>query len=45
MTRRAPANPKIYHVTHVDNLPNIIRDGRLYSDSVMVEEAKACTSG
>ena len=30
-----PANPKIYHITHVTNLPQIITDGELYSDAAM----------
>lgn len=32
----APAAPKIYHITHVGNLPRIIADGRLYSDAEML---------
>ncbi len=32
----APAHPKIYHITHVDNLPTIIADGALFSDAVMI---------
>jgi hypothetical protein len=31
-----PANPRIYHITHIDNLPSIIADGGLVSDAVMV---------
>ena len=27
-----PANPKIYHIVHVDRLPSIIADGYLWSD-------------
>src|SRR5271168_4930359 len=30
-----PTNPKIYHITHVDNLPRILADGRLLSDAVI----------
>lgn len=32
----APANPKIYHITHVDNLPSILVDGGLISDAAMI---------
>jgi len=32
-----PANPKIYHIVHVDNLASIIGDGGLSSDAVMVK--------
>jgi ssDNA thymidine ADP-ribosyltransferase, DarT len=32
-----PAHPKIYHIVHVDNLASIVADGRLWSDSVMVQ--------
>lgn len=28
-----PANPKIYHIVHVDRLPSIIADGFLWSDA------------
>jgi hypothetical protein len=31
-----PANPCIYHITHVDNLRAIAEDGSLVSDAVMV---------
>ncbi len=30
-----PANPKIYHITHVDNLQRIIADGYVLSDAAM----------
>lgn len=32
-----PPDPtRIYHITHVDNLPSILGDGGLYADSVMI---------
>lgn len=31
-----PAEPSIYHITHVDNIAQIVRDGALWSDAVMV---------
>lgn len=30
-----PAKPKVYHITHVDNLPRILADGCLLSDAAM----------
>jgi hypothetical protein len=32
-----PQRPKIYHITHVDNLPGIVSDGGLVSDARMAE--------
>lgn len=32
-----PARPKLYHITHVDNLPGIAADGGLVSDRLMIE--------
>lgn len=31
-----PAQPKIYHITHVDNLATIVREGVLVSDATML---------
>lgn len=31
-----PASPRIYHITHVDNLPSILNSGGLWSDAVMI---------
>lgn len=31
-----PPTPRIYHITHVKNIPQILRDGVLFSDAVMV---------
>jgi hypothetical protein len=30
-----PANPKIYHIVHVDRLASIVADGCLWSDAIM----------
>jgi hypothetical protein len=31
-----PAQPKLYHITHVDNLRSVVADGGLRSDAVML---------
>lgn len=31
-----PARPKIFHITHVDNLPQILSDGALLPDAVLI---------
>jgi len=31
-----PARPKLYHITHVDNLRKIVADGELLSDAAMI---------
>ena len=31
-----PAQPRIYHITHVDNLPAVFEDGGLSSDAAMI---------
>ena len=31
-----PAQPRIYHITHVDNLPSILADGGIASDAAMI---------
>ena len=40
----APADPKIYHIVHVDKLPSIIADGCLWSDAVIAERDYAGTT-
>lgn len=40
-----PANPKIYHIVHVDNLASIVADGCLLPDSVMVKRSGAAVIG
>ena len=45
MTNSAPpAQPKIYHITHVDNLPSIIADDGLVSDAAMIERGGPATA-
>ena len=38
-----PANPKIYHLTHVDNLQQILRAGALWSDSKRISHGHETT--
>lgn len=38
-----PKDPKIYHITHVDNLAGIIRDGVLWSDGERLARELQCT--
>ena len=33
-----PAQPKLYHITHLDNLPSIVADGKLWSDAAMIPQ-------
>ncbi|MCX6636223.1 MAG: DUF4433 domain-containing protein [Acidobacteria bacterium] len=37
-----PKNPKIYHITHLDNLPQIV-DSVLWSDAERIRRALNCT--
>jgi hypothetical protein len=39
-----PANPKVYHITHVDNLAAIIGDGGLVSDATMIARGGPATT-
>ena len=39
-----PANPKIYHIVHIDRLPSIIEDGRLWCDAKIVEQGETGTT-
>ena len=34
---RPPEAPRIYHITHVDNLAGIVGDGMLWSDAVLLQ--------
>ena len=38
-----PDHPKIYHITHVDNLPEILRAGVLWSDAQRIELGFECS--
>jgi hypothetical protein len=33
-----PANPKSYHITHVDNLPSILAVGSISSDARRIRQ-------
>ena len=44
MTRPIPAEPKIYHIAHIDRLPSIIKDGQLWCDAKMMEHGGAGTT-
>jgi hypothetical protein len=35
---RPPADPKVYHITHVENLPVIIANGGLWSDRERIDQ-------
>lgn len=37
-----PENPKIYHITHIDNLGGIVHDGVIWSDAKRIEREKDC---
>ena len=34
---KVPTNPKIYHITHIDNLPKIVKAGCMLSDQKRIE--------
>jgi hypothetical protein len=40
-----PAEPKIYHITHVDNLEAIVKQGRLLSDALIAQSGPIQTIG
>lgn len=37
-----PTSPKIFHITHIDNLERMIRDGFLWSDAKRIEHGMEC---
>lgn len=34
-----PAQPKIYHILHVDRLASVLADGKLWSDAMVQTQA------
>lgn len=40
-----PAQPKIYHIVHVDNLASIVAEGCLWSDAVMTNRSGGTVIG
>ena len=38
-----PANPKIYHITHLDNLASIAASGQLVSDAIRLAQSMNCS--
>jgi len=40
-----PANPKIYHIVHLDNLPSIVADAYIWSDAEMQQRNPAMVIG
>ena len=44
MTMPIPAEPKIYHIVHVDRLPSIIADGWLWCDAEIVRRSPPGTT-
>lgn len=44
MTMPVPAEPKIYHIVHVDKLPSIIADGRLWCDAEVMHRSSPGTT-
>ena len=39
-----PAQPKVYHIVHVDRLPSIIADGCLWCDAIVSDQAAPGTT-
>lgn len=37
-----PPDPKIYHITHVDNLPSILTAGLIWSDAERIAQGLSC---
>lgn len=43
MTLTIPDRPKIFHITHVDNLAGIVQAGRIWSDAKRLELGLPCS--
>jgi hypothetical protein len=39
-----PANPRLFHITHVENVPSILAHGRLWSDSQRIRRNLVTTN-
>jgi hypothetical protein len=39
-----PNTPKIYHITHINNLSSLVERGGLYSDAIMLQKGILCTA-
>jgi len=44
MPGNIPPNPLIFHITHVENLPSILGDGRLWSDNQRIRRKLVTTN-
>ena len=38
------SNPAIFHITHIDNLPGILAERRLWCDAQRIKRRLACTN-
>ena len=38
-----PQNHKIYHITHIDNLAGIVKEGAIWSDARRIESGLDCS--
>ncbi|ADO68850.1 type II toxin-antitoxin system toxin DNA ADP-ribosyl transferase DarT [Stigmatella aurantiaca] len=44
LPRGVPQDPLIFHITHVDNLPNILREGGLWCDAQRIARGLSSTN-
>ena len=42
VVNQVPADLKIYHITHVENLPAIVQSGQLWSDRQRIDQRLDC---